>query len=103
MDQGLGAYVADGIAVRLGLHPVVIWPDWFAHSPTEEEVTAAEMADHLDARLATLRRQSMSYRQAARPLAAEGFLNPFTGLPCSKDSLRLRFSKISTRENPVAA
>lgn len=29
LNRGLGGYVADAVAIRLGVHPVIIWPDWF--------------------------------------------------------------------------
>jgi hypothetical protein len=29
LQQGLGVYVADAVAIRLGRHPVNIWANWF--------------------------------------------------------------------------
>lgn len=40
--DGLGIYQADAIAIRLGRHPVAIWPDWYAVScMTEAEIHKA--------------------------------------------------------------
>jgi hypothetical protein len=42
LEAGVSPHVADAIAVRLGRHPVAIWPDWFSHAPDEDEVIAFE-------------------------------------------------------------
>jgi hypothetical protein len=34
---GLTAEQADVIACMFGLHPCSIWPDWFAHAPSEAD------------------------------------------------------------------
>ena len=31
--HGLSDTQADHGAIALGLHPVLVWPDWFAHAP----------------------------------------------------------------------
>ncbi len=33
--QGIGVYVADAIAIRLGRHPSLIWSDWFSYASGE--------------------------------------------------------------------
>jgi len=41
--KGLGIDQADALAVRLGLHPVEIWPDWYRVTvPTDEEIAIAD-------------------------------------------------------------
>ena len=37
LPEGLSPRVADVVAVRLGLHPVDLWSDWFAHTPDDED------------------------------------------------------------------
>jgi hypothetical protein len=39
--QGLSAYVADAVAIRLNVHPVEIWSDWFSHAAGDEELAVA--------------------------------------------------------------
>jgi hypothetical protein len=56
---GLEANVADAVAIRLGCHPVEIWPDWFSHVPTDEECELAERRTHL--RAAHARRQARKF------------------------------------------
>jgi hypothetical protein len=41
--RGLTADQADVIAIMFGLHPCLVWPDWFAQVPDEEEIAAAEL------------------------------------------------------------
>ena len=33
MERGIAEYEADGFAVRLGFHPVEVWPEWFQGVP----------------------------------------------------------------------
>jgi hypothetical protein len=37
-DQGLNVYAADRVAVAMGLHPLLLWPDF--HADLEEEIDA---------------------------------------------------------------
>jgi hypothetical protein len=69
---GVGAYEADAIAVRLELHPVVIWPDWFEHAPTEGEAASSES----EIRVIELRSTGITYRAIAQLLTEEGLLHP---------------------------
>jgi hypothetical protein len=41
-SEGLGAYTADGLAIRMGMHPVEIWPDWYTWLPSEDEIEMSE-------------------------------------------------------------
>ena len=38
-DEGISLYGADRLACRLGMHPCLVWPEWW---PTVEELEAAE-------------------------------------------------------------
>lgn len=42
LASGLTDIQADTIAIILGHHPCLIWPDWFAKAPSEEECLRAE-------------------------------------------------------------
>ena len=43
-SQGIGIYVADAIAIRLGRHPSLIWTDWFSYSIEESNEFDVEVA-----------------------------------------------------------
>jgi len=45
---GLTELTADRLAVRLGLHPAVIWPEWFSHD-TVADILATELPDETPA------------------------------------------------------
>lgn len=98
LDQGLGVFVADAIAVRLKHHPVHFWPEWFAHAPDEENaqlacrVPSAGLAGDdqaLVARVVELRGVGIAWRWIAQVMAAEGFKNPVTRRPWDRSTLRL--------------
>ena len=92
LDQGVGVYVADGIAIRLGLHPWFIWPDWFDRAP--EEAEKAEREAVTATRVAELRDGGMSYPKIAMALAGEGNCNPRSGAPWHKDTLRIIYQRV---------
>ena len=46
LRSGLTANQADVMAILLGHHPCVLWPDWFSHAPGEEEVAKADQRGH---------------------------------------------------------
>jgi hypothetical protein len=96
--RGIDAYQADAIAVRLGLHPVVIWPDWFTYAPTEAEVAASEaprvvkphrvtIPTEVLARAFQLRQLGMSWPRVSKALADEGHTSPLTGRPWDRSTL----------------
>ena len=43
--QGLSANAADAIAIRLGVHPSAIWPDWFSHAPDDEDMKVFDVRE----------------------------------------------------------
>jgi hypothetical protein len=90
---GLTANQADAIAIMFGLHPCLIWPNWFECAPgTEAELLEAERIAALwggergrtgpvppawaatEQRLIELRRQRVSARGMAETMMAEGRL-----------------------------
>ena len=65
LHGGLGVYVADAVAVRLRVHPVAIWEDWFEHAPDDEELDANEARDRQRAIWREKRRRLKAARLAA--------------------------------------
>jgi hypothetical protein len=64
----------------LGLHPSLIWGDWFEHAPSEEEIELARKrcprvvpSTPVEHRLAQLRLEGKSFGQIARTMTAEGW------------------------------
>jgi hypothetical protein len=39
--SGIGVYVADSLAIRLGVHPAALWPNWFSADVDDELKVAA--------------------------------------------------------------
>jgi len=85
LRRGLTDHQADVIAVMVGLHPCLIWADWFEHAPSEEEIEAAAAAAILsprkpyESRMAELYTAGMTHRQIADMLMAEGYRTYFRG------------------------
>lgn len=132
---GLGIYVADAVAIRLGVHPSRLWTDWAnpefergpdengielrvgPRSPKKEAVEVEPSARPFtpwayrplvnltdEDRRATARMSELSHVGAyrlVRILQDEGFTNPRTGRPWTKDGLyNLRASGNGHRRVP---
>ena len=115
LRRGLDDRQADVIAIMLGLHPSLLWLDWFAHAPDEEIVFALERkaARHqaalerlavgklkkepikpklrirnLDRRVDRLREMGESWRAIALDLSEAGFTNWRSGRPWQPEDLK---------------
>jgi transposase-like protein len=98
LRRGLDDRQADTIAIALGLHPCLIWADWFARAPREEEVVVIEarpprpVPKHrppasVDRVVAQLLRQGSSWKEVATAMAAARYTNWRTGKPWRADQL----------------
>jgi hypothetical protein len=70
LRRGLDDVQADVVAIMLGLHPCLIWDDWFALSV--EKSAEPTPWDQTTGRLEELRRQGLGQQQIAGILTREG-------------------------------
>jgi hypothetical protein len=115
LRRGLDDRQADVVAIMLGLHPCLIWGDWFAHAPDVEDIVQPVVVEkpwvpveifkppapevippklnirNLDKRVDRLVELGFSWRAIARDLKEAGFTNWRSGQPWKPDDLRLSY------------
>jgi hypothetical protein len=100
LESGLTAEQADVIAIMFGLHPCLIWSDWFSHAPDEKAIKAAKAKRprrlndahdrpprSVDAVVRRRRKQGATWKQVAAELQTRGVANWRTGRPWRVEQL----------------
>ncbi len=79
--RGLGTYVADAVAIKLGVHPSYLWHDWYIRSDGDFERGPDE--DEFELRVGPCRERTERTERTPRPLAepTARAINPFAYRP----------------------
>jgi hypothetical protein len=102
LKSGLTAAQADVIGITFGLHPCLIWPDWFAHAPSEDEPLPFDQPvaqRPADRRILELRTEGLNRRDIAKRLTEERYLTPLMGRIWTLSSVG---NRIAAMRRPVA-
>ena len=82
LRSGLSIDQADVIAIMFGLHPCLVWSDWFTHALRDEKVSPPRpyrrgprrlKSTSMEDRLAELMREGRSFGEIAQMMAGEGW------------------------------
>jgi hypothetical protein len=106
--KGITANQADTLAIMFGLHPCLIWSDWFAHVPDEPEILAADelwnrrpapKVEHrppasLDGLVERLRKRCWDWKEIAEALRERGLTNWRNGRPWSAEQLESAYGDL---------
>lgn len=78
VKTGVGANVADAIAVAVGRHPAEIWPDWYDYVPDDAEVEEADrlLQQRIDDRRRRVNRKERMRSTASRPIVRQSLSAP---------------------------
>lgn len=100
LKRGLTADQADVIAIMFGLPPALIWTDWFAHAPSDEDVAAKTLTPTTpyESRIAEVHGRGLAHRQIAKVLMAEGVLTYFSGHIWTPAMVSSTISRMRRRE-----
>jgi hypothetical protein len=96
LERGLDDDQADVVAITVGVHPALIWVNWFALAPAEAEVSITgpagqhrpPRAAHLSHMVRRLAAAGKSWEDIAGDVAKKGAVNWRTGRSWSAKDLR---------------